>query len=410
MRPGYLPRSVILIGLISFLMLSGCNLWDCNCEKNLAEEAQSLTWLTENFPPYNYGETGALSGVSVEILELLFQNIGADISLADLSLSNWAEAYEKVQNTENTALFSMVQTPERLDLFKWLGPIAPHKEVIIAKAGSGVKIQTDADLKNYIFGVVEGYPSYNHLRDKGVDPGSIRKFESIDALYTALIDEEVRCISYSEQASQLVLAGRGENPSHFATAYTIKVEQLYYAFHPSVSGNLISALQEALDEISNDKVADGSTTVEKILQKYTVILQGDDEITQEMVIDLVNTTATDLETDAIGTIANMNMQKAPYRDAENPALYSFAYDTELTIVAHAANEAIVGKNFKGKPDAAGKLFRDEILAGALKTGTGWVNYIYTKPDKSGLYQKTTYYKLITGSNGTQYVVCSGRYK
>ena len=48
--------------------------------------------------------------------------------------------------------------------------------------------------------------------------------------------------------------------------------------------------------------------------------------------------------------------------------------------------------------------------GALDSGTGWVDYIYTKPDKSGLYQKTTYYKLITASNGEQYIVCSGRYK
>jgi len=46
----------------------------------------------------------------------------------------------------------------------------------------------------------------------------------------------------------------------------------------------------------------------------------------------------------------------------------------------------------------------------LEEGSGWVDYIYTKPDQSGLYLKTTYFTLTTGSDGKQYIVCAGRYK
>ncbi len=396
--------------LIFSLTFSGCKLWDCDCDRDLAEEAESLTWLTENFPPYNYGETGSLNGVSIEILDLIFEKNGLDLSSQDVQLTSWTDGYEQVLSTEGTVLFSMVKNEERTDLFKWVGPIAPHKEVIIAQAGEGVKIQSEADLNNYTFGVVDGYPSFSLLRDKGVDQGNIRKYDNPEMLYTALFDREVRCISYSEQANQLILSSMGEDPANFTVAFTLQVDQLFYAFNPSVSGNLINWFQEALDDLNNDKDVDGSSTVEKILQKYTVILQAEDPIPDDRVIGLVNTTASDLEQDTPGTIAKMNKQDSPYRDADIPALYSFAYDTDLTIVAHAANENIVGKNFKGKPDAAGKLFRDEILAGALDQGTGWVDYIYTKPDKSGLYKKTTYYKLTTGSDGEQYVVCAGKYK
>ncbi len=63
--------------------------------------------------------------------------------------------------------------------------------------------------------------------------------------------------------------------------------------------------------------------------------------------------------------------------------YTFVYDTAVTIVAHATNPLLVGVNFKGKTDAAGKPFRDEIVQGALDHGTGWEDYIYTKPDQSG---------------------------
>jgi hypothetical protein len=32
------------------------------------------------------------------------------------------------------------------------------------------------------------------------------------------------------------------------------------------------------------------------------------------------------------------------------------------------------------------------------------------PGKIGLYHKAAYYKLVTGSDGKQYIVCVGRYK
>ena len=169
-------------------------------------------------------------------------------------------------------------------------------------------------------------------------------------------------------------------------------------------------MQKALDELSNDKATDGSSTVEKILQKYSVILQAEEVISNEQVIELVNQTAADLEANFNQTIQKMNNQEAPYLDTELPSLYSFVYDLDLTMVGHAGNPSLVGVNFKGKPDASGKLFRDEILAGAAEFGSGWVDYIYTRPDKSGLYVKTTYYKQIVASNGHGYIVCSGKYK
>lgn len=404
-------RKTLPLLLISLLVLSSCSKWNLfDSDSQLIEEAESLTYLTENFPPYNYGQTGSLSGVAVDVLELLFEELNIDLTPADIVLTDWHNAYDRVQNEEGTVLFSMVRNNDRESLFKWVGPIAPHKEIIVARAGSGVKIITDEDLSQYTIGVIIGYPSYGLLRDRGVDPGHIIEYNNLNELYEALINGDIRCISYSEQANQLVLGGMGENPEDYQTAYTVQVDQLYFAFNTSVSDALIDLYQETLDEFKNDKATDGSSTIEKILHNYSVILHAEDDVTDAMVTSLVNQTATHMESDAVGTIQKINDQEAPYKDPEIATLYSFIYDIDLTIVAHATNANIVGVNFKGKTDAAGKAFRDEILAGALESGTGWVDYIYTKPDKSGLYQKITYYKLTTGSNGKQYIVCSGRYK
>lgn len=408
--PSKIQRALPLL-LISLLILSSCSKWNLfNPDSQLIEEAESLSYLTENFPPYNYGQTGSLSGVAVDVLEILFEELSIDLTPADIVLTDWHNAYNRVQNEEGTVLFSMVRNDDRESLFKWVGPIAPHKEIIVARAGSGVKIITDEDLSQYTIGVIIGYPSYGLLRDRGVDPGHIIEYNNLNELYEALINGDIRCISYSEQANQLVLGGMGENPEDFQTAYTVQVDQLYFAFNTSVTDALINLYQETLDEFKNDKEADGSSTIEKILHNYSVILHAEDDVTDAMVMSFVDQTAAHMESDAIGTIQKINDQEAPYKDPEMASLYSFVYDIDLTVVAHATNASIIGVNFKGKTDAAGKAFRDEILAGALESGTGWVDYIYTKPDKSGLYQKTTYYKLITASNSKQYIVCSGRYK
>ncbi len=93
------------------------------------------------------------------------------------------------------------------------------------------------------------------------------------------------------------------------------------------------------------------------------------------VMELVNTTAEDLEEDAPGTLIVMNPGQAPYMNG----LYSFVYDTNTTIVGHATNIQLMGVNLKGKIDVTGKACRDEMLAGALANGTGWNLFTWILP-------------------------------
>jgi polar amino acid transport system substrate-binding protein len=131
-------------------------------------------------------------------------------------------------------------------------------------------------------------------------------------------------------------------------------------------------------------------------------------ISAQQVIDLVGISGAALEKDAAATLAAIDAGQAPYTDPARSDLYSFVYDTSVTLVA-TPDETVRGQNMKGKTDAAGKPFRDEIVAGALARGSGWEEYVYKDPGKDGLYVKSTFFKLVTGSDGTQYIVCAGRY-
>jgi polar amino acid transport system substrate-binding protein len=230
-------------------------------------------------------------------------------------------------------------------------------------------------------------------------------------LYKALVvDREIQCLATSLASHELILQAAGYSAADFAPPFIIQPDELYYAFNIETDDELINRFQDQLEIAKTYNSEDGSSVYEKILNRYSMILDAEDGITDEMAINLVNRTVTDIESDAAGTFAKINQGLAPYVDQQNPALYIFVYDTNVVMMAHGTNPGMVGKSYAGKPDAAGKCFRDEIVRGALANGSGWVDYIYTKPDESGLYRKTSYYQLAVGSDKAKYIVCAGKYK
>ena len=135
---------------------------------------------------------------------------------------------------------------------------------------------------------------------------------------------------------------------------------------------------------------------------------GEQAITGQQVIDLVDVTGAALQKDAAGTLATINAGEAPYVDPANPALYAFVYDTHVKIVGHP-EVAQQGRDMKGVPDATGKLFRDQMIARAVAAGSGWISYVREEPGKDGLFDKRAYFRLVTGSDGMDYVVGAGMY-
>ncbi|MFO7617308.1 MAG: transporter substrate-binding domain-containing protein [Bacteroidales bacterium] len=370
-----------------------------------------FSYHTEEYPPFNYLAEGMATGVSVDILEDLFKRMNIPLDRSSVEVGLWAPAYGKVLETPETMLFSMVRTDAREDLFKWVGPIAPHTDVLISLAGSGNEINQLTDLNNFFTGVVEGFSSFDLLLGHGVLRANIVTYSDMKELYMALADtREVQFIATGEASHKLILEALGYPESDFASPYIIRSDELYFAFNIETAAEMITEFQNALHLLKLDKAQDGSSVYEKILNRYQVVQYAEDGLTDELVTGLVALTASHLSADAPGTISKVNQGQHPYKDKDLPALYSFFYDTSVVMIGHADNPLLVNKSFAGKPDAAGKKFRDEIVAGALAQGSGWIDYVYTKPDQSGLYHKTTYFQLVTGSDSKQYIVCSGKFK
>ena len=117
---------------------------------------------------------------------------------------------------------------------------------------------------------------------------------------------------------------------------------------------------------------------------------------------MVNDAAAAVVKDKAIGVAEIGNPKGRFVKGE---LYVFAYDLTGTMAAHPINAKLVGKNLIDVPDADGKLFRKEIIAGVTASGAATVEYKYKNPQSGAVEQKVTYCK-----KAADLAVCAGYYK
>jgi len=109
----------------------------------------TIQLFTEVSPPFNYG-TGAgterkVEGSSVDIVNEIQTRTG---HVNKINLSIWTDAYAVVQYLPNSAVFTTARTPERENMFQWVGPISSSRTYFYTLANSGLTIETLEQAKN----------------------------------------------------------------------------------------------------------------------------------------------------------------------------------------------------------------------------------------------------------------------
>lgn len=380
---------------------------------NQAPSIGKLVYMTDEYPPFNFQEGGELKGISVDLLEKTLNRMDCDLNRSDIELLPWYQGYQAVLEDNNSVFFSVPRLPGWEALFKWVGPISPTQTVIFAMDERAVKISSPAEMNRYRIGVVRGSAEQQLLTSLGVNAKSLVLEDNPNAIVKKLKSGsiDVDAFAYSEMPGIWLFNKSGIISKDYDIAYDLKDEvELYYAFNKETPDSVVFAFQCALNQTKQEKGIEGTSDYDKILYKYLPVRYINQNVTDEQVVSLVKKASEDIERDARGTLDKISAGEHPYKDEDNPELYVYVYDTNVTFVAHADNPTLNGFDFKGKTDASGKKFADETVRAALENGNGWVDYIWTNPAKSGLYYKTAYYKLTRGSDGKLYIVCAGKYK
>ena len=229
---------------------------------------EPLSFITEAYPPYNFSDDNILRGIAVDLLVIASQDTAQPVQRGQIRLMPWARGYRTVLSTPNTVLFATTRTTERERLFKWAGPIAATRVVLLARKADKIRIQSAADLQRYRIGVIHEDIGEQSLLALGVAKQQLQISANADALSRQLHAGRIDLWAYEENVARWFLRNANLDQDDFESIYLLQQGELWYAFNPQVSDEKIQLLQKALDKLHNTPGKFAKTRYDDILINY----------------------------------------------------------------------------------------------------------------------------------------------
>ncbi len=230
---------------------------------SLPAEAKDVMVVTENLRPYNYLEDGEAQGMSSEVVKAVFEEIGYT---AKIQFMPWARAYQTALTKPNTLVYSIARTPQREELFAWIGEIAPHGAALYQRADKpDLNLKTLADAKSLYVGVYRGDAKESTLRGYGFE--NLQTTDDDRLNLRKLMLGRLDLIAIDGTVLRTMLAEEGIDPRKIRQVIPIEElsGQLYMAFSAESDPKLVDTFKTGLVTIKENG------TFEKILKQYLLI-------------------------------------------------------------------------------------------------------------------------------------------
>lgn len=222
-----------------------------------------LTILTENMPPLNYIENDVLVGPSVEIVKEIQRRVG---SHEPIQVYPWARAYKMALEEENVVLFGTTHTKVRDTLFKWVGPLATKRDILVAKRGSGIKINSLEDAKKVErIGTLRDDTRERLLKSLGFTNLEPVSDEQLNAQKLGL--GRIDLWAYKKPGLRTVCELAGVDHNELEEVYHLRKINISIAFSKQTADSIVKAWKKAFE----DMLADG--TITQIRKKWNMKLE-----------------------------------------------------------------------------------------------------------------------------------------
>ncbi|MBS1969810.1 MAG: ABC transporter substrate-binding protein [Bdellovibrionales bacterium] len=260
-----LQHPFFLLGiLLGFLLLSSVS-----SSKSFAEAPalpRPVSIITEDWPPLNYAEDGEVKGFATEVIRLVMKEMKVDDPIVVLPGNRGLNVLDR---GPRVLFYSFIQTPERKDLYKWIGPFANESIYLYKKRGSKLQIKTLEDAKK-VHSVCcrDAGLVFNFLKKEGfknLDVGTNATSIYVKAIHgrcDLAVGEPAGGVDYWLKKSNL-------SPDLLErTSVKISDSPLYFAASKDIPDAEIQIWQQALDKVKTTKV------YEKLYREYQGTIQA----------------------------------------------------------------------------------------------------------------------------------------
>ena len=226
---------------------------------------QELIILTENLPPLNYVDNGVLVGPSVETVQEIQKRVG---SKEKIQVYPWSRAYKMALEQKNVVLFGMTYTKVRQDKFKWVGPLATKRDILVARKDSRITINSLEDAKKVKrIGILLDDTRGRLLASHGFTNLEPVSDEQLNA--KKLAHGRLDLWAYKIPGLRTVCDLAGVDHTQFKEVHHLREIELMIALSKKTSDAIVQQWQNAFDALT----ADG--TILKIRKKWNKKLEDD---------------------------------------------------------------------------------------------------------------------------------------
>ncbi len=231
-------------------------------------ELNELSYLTEQYPPYNYDQGTGVEGIAIDVLRSASEQASSQVSLESIQVQPWPRAYRSALIKPDTVLFSTTRTQLREHIFQWAGPIIETRIVVLAKKSKNIRVSQPMALAQYRIGVIRDDVGEQLLLELGVPRDSMVESSVPETLANQFVKDRIDLWAYEENVAKWWLKRGGYDTQEFEAVYVLSEGELYFAFNLETDSRLVQQLQQGIDAIKH-ATSEGEVSVyQQILGKY----------------------------------------------------------------------------------------------------------------------------------------------
>jgi polar amino acid transport system substrate-binding protein len=201
----------------------------------------------------------------VEIVKEIQRRVG---SHAPIQVYPWARAYKIALEEENVVLFGTTHTRARDSIFKWVGPLATKRDILVGRKGSVSRIDSLEDAKKVgRIGTLRDDTRERLLKSEG--------FTNLEPVSDELLNAQKLAIgridlwAYKIPGLRTVCDLAGVDHDKFEEVFHLREINVSIAFSRRTADSIVEQWQRAFDAMQ----ADG--TLLQIRKKWNMKLEDD---------------------------------------------------------------------------------------------------------------------------------------
>jgi polar amino acid transport system substrate-binding protein len=214
--------------------------------------------VTEEYPPITFMRDGKPAGIVTDMVrEIAQRNAIPD----NVRLTTWKNAYNMTLLHPNVVLFSADRTPEREELFHWVGPVGRNSAILFAKKGSGIRIASLQEAREVgAIATTTDWFTEQHLKREGFT-NLVSSKDPVDNV-KQLMNGEVQLSIFTNLTIPEIVKDAGYSMEDLAPVYTVSHSDFYIAISKGTPAGIVKQWRDTLNELKRDG------TFEEIYRSY----------------------------------------------------------------------------------------------------------------------------------------------